>query len=267
MPGRPSLPALPLGFAHRGARAECRDNTLASFARALQLGARALESDAWLTGDGEVVLDHDGVVREGWRRRPIATVAADRLPAHVPRLSELYRSSGADFELSLDIKDPAVAPGVVAVAEGHGAAGRLWLCSANFDRLLSWRERWAKVHLVASTHRDLLGRRALADLSRRGVDAVNVRERDWDERLLGDVHEAGMLAFGWDAQTTRQLDRLLGLGIDGVYSDHVARMVEALHRAGGASAGGSEPGDAGQRPDEHESPADHETLRDRADGA
>lgn len=270
MPRRPPPPDLPLGFAHRGARAECRDNTLVSFSRALQLGARALESDAWLTADGEVVLDHDGVVREGWRRRPIATVAAERLPAHVPRLSELYRSSGADFELSLDIKDPAVAPAVVAVAGRHGDTGRLWLCSSDFDRLRSWREQWPKVRLVASTHRDLLGRRTLKDLSGRGVDAVNLRERDWDQRLLADVHEAGLLAFGWDAQTARQLDRLLGLGIDGVYSDHVTRMVDALHRAGGASshrAGGSEPGEAGKRPDEHEGPADHEVLRDRADGA
>lgn len=232
---RPSVD-LPLGFAHRGARAECRDNTLTSFARALQLGARALESDAWLTADGEVVLDHDGAVRERWRRRPIATLPADRLPGHIPRLSELYRTSGADFELSLDVKDPAAAPAVVAVAEEQGAAGRLWLCSPDVDRLRSWRERWAKVHLVASTRRELLGRRVLADLAGRGIDAVNLRERDWDQPLVADTHEAGLLAFGWDAQTTRQLDRLLGLGVDGVYSDHVARMVEALRRAAGAPA-------------------------------
>jgi glycerophosphoryl diester phosphodiesterase len=232
---RPPPPDRPLGFAHRGARAERPDNTLASFARALQLGARALESDAWVTADGEVVLDHDGVVRDGWRRRPIAALPTDRLPRHIPRLSELYRSSGTDFELSLDIKDPAATPAVVAVAGEHGAAGRLWLCSANFDHLRSWREQWAKVRLVASTHRDLLRRRVLAELAGDGVDVVNLRESDWDRRLVGNVHDAGMLAFGWDAQTARALDRLLGLGVDGVYSDHVTRMVEALRRAAGAS--------------------------------
>jgi len=229
--GRPPPSELPLGFAHRGARAECPDNTLASFARALQLGARALESDAWITADGEAVLDHDGVVREGLRRRPIAALPAGALPPHIPRLSDLYDASGADFELSLDIKDPAAAAVVVAVAESHGAAGRLWLCSSGVDRLGSWREQWAKVRLVASTRRDSLGARALADLAGCGVDAVNLREREWDRGLTDEVHEAGMLAFAWDAQTERALDRLLGIGIDAVYSDHVGRMVEALRRS------------------------------------
>jgi len=121
---------------------------------------------------------------------------------------------------------------VVAVADEHDSAGRLWLCSPDFDRLRSWRERWAKVRLSASTQRDLLGPGVLKELAGDAVDAVNLRERDWDRQLVDAVHEAGMLAFGWDAQTTRQLDRLLGIGIDAVYSDHVARMVEALRRAG-----------------------------------
>ncbi|MCL2394463.1 MAG: glycerophosphodiester phosphodiesterase [Acidimicrobiaceae bacterium] len=226
--GRPPPSQLPIGFAHRGARAECPDNTLASFARALELGARALESDAWITADDEAVLDHDGVVREWWRRRPIAALPVGALPPHIPRLSDLYEASGAEFELSLDVKDPAAARVVVAVAERYGAAGRLWLCSSDIDRLGSWREQWAKVRVVASTQRDSLGARALADMAGRGVDAVNLREREWDQGLLDDVHDAGMLAFGWDAQTDRALDRLLGLGIDAVYSDHVARMVDAL---------------------------------------
>jgi glycerophosphoryl diester phosphodiesterase len=37
-----------------------------------------------------------------------------------------------------------------------------------------------------------------------------------------------VLTFGWDAQLPRVLHELLDLGIDGVYSDHVDRMVDAL---------------------------------------
>ncbi|MCB1039054.1 MAG: glycerophosphodiester phosphodiesterase, partial [Acidimicrobiales bacterium] len=59
----------PLGFAHRGARAHARENTLEAFSLALRLGATALESDVWLTADGIPVLDHDGVVGGRLRRR------------------------------------------------------------------------------------------------------------------------------------------------------------------------------------------------------
>lgn len=46
-------------YAHRGAASELPENTLASFRRALELGADALETDAHLTRDGHVVLSHD----------------------------------------------------------------------------------------------------------------------------------------------------------------------------------------------------------------
>ena len=43
-------------------------------------------------------------------------------------------------------------------------------------------------------------------------------------------HRFGIHCLGWNAQHPRQLDRLLALGIDGVFSDHVDRMVDALGR-------------------------------------
>src|SRR5262245_14497889 len=46
-------------YAHRGAAAERPENTLASFRRALELGADALETDVHLTADGAVVAIHD----------------------------------------------------------------------------------------------------------------------------------------------------------------------------------------------------------------
>src|SRR5215210_4701976 len=98
----------PIAFAHRGARAHAPENTLEAFRLALRLGATGLESDVWLTADGEAVLDHDGVAR-------IA------LPSFVPTLEELYADCGTSYELSLDVKDAAAASAAVAVARAAGA--------------------------------------------------------------------------------------------------------------------------------------------------
>src|SRR3954451_14855922 len=103
---RPLGPAAVL-FAHRGARAHAPENTIEAFTLALRLGATGLESDVWITSDGVAVLDHDGVVRQGLRRRPIADLTRAQLPDHVPTLEELYASCGTDYELSLDVKDAA----------------------------------------------------------------------------------------------------------------------------------------------------------------
>src|SRR3954451_2163401 len=101
---RPLGPAAVL-FAHRGARAHAPENTLESFRLALRLGATGLESDVWVTADGAAVLDHDGVVRQGLRKRAIGDVARADLPAHIPTLDDLYAVCGTAFELSLDVKD------------------------------------------------------------------------------------------------------------------------------------------------------------------
>ena len=69
----PALKAPPIAFAHRGARAHAPENTLGAFTLALRLGATGLESDVWLTADGEAVLDHDGLAGGRLRRRRIAS--------------------------------------------------------------------------------------------------------------------------------------------------------------------------------------------------
>ncbi len=231
----PSRRNPPIGFAHRGARAHAPENTLEAFELALRLGATGLESDVWLTADGVPVLDHNGVSRSLLRRRRIRDLRRSELPGHIPELAELYASFGTDFDLSLDVKDPAAGGPTVAVtlAADPTMASRLWLCDDDLDRLVSWREQSPHVRLVNSTRLakikrgpEMLGRR----MQELGIDAVNLHHSDWSGGLVTLFHRFGRLAFGWDAQFDRVLDGLLRMGIDGVFSDHVDRMVDALAR-------------------------------------
>ena len=229
----PSLIDPPIGFGHRGARANAPENTLESFQLAVRLGATGLESDVWRTADGEVVLDHDGVVRAGIRRRPIAEVPRADLPAHIPTLAELYEAVGTDLPLSLDVKDPAAADGIVATARAAGgsAVGHLWLCTPRWEEAAEWKQRWADVKAVDSTRRSRIKEgpeRRAATLADAGVDAVNLHWSDWNGGLTTLFHRFDLVVFGWDCQHRRQLDTLLRMGIDGVYSDHVDRMVDAI---------------------------------------
>jgi glycerophosphoryl diester phosphodiesterase len=232
----PSLRRPPIGFAHRGARAHAPENTLDAFSLALKLGATGLESDVWITRDGEAVLDHDGVVRQGFRKRPIAELDRSELPEHIPTLADLYATVGTDLDISLDVKDVAAFDRTIEVARAAGGAAleRLWLCHHRWEQVASWRPACPDVRLVDST---FLGRmpegpesRAAA-LARSGIDAVNLHHSEWSGGLTALFHRFDILCFGWDAQHGRILDELLDCGVDAVYSDHVDRMVEALARA------------------------------------
>ncbi|MBM3685009.1 MAG: glycerophosphodiester phosphodiesterase [Actinobacteria bacterium] len=233
MPRLPSIRRPPIAFAHRGARAHARENTLEAFNLALRLGATGLESDAWITRDGVVVLDHDGVVRRSARRRPIAQVAAAELPSHIPTLEEFYALCGDTVDVSLDVKDPTAAARVLEVAAACGGASvrRLWLCHHDVEVVASWRGLSDEVRLVDSTRLRFIEEgveRRAARLRSEGVDALNLHHTDWNGGLIALVHRFERLAFAWDAQVPRVIAELLDIGIDAVYSDHVDRLVEAL---------------------------------------
>jgi len=223
----------PILFAHRGGRAHAPENTLEAFLLALRLGATGLESDVWLTADGVPVLHHDGRVGPRLRRRPIRSVAAVDLPKEVPSLADLLAEVDPELPLSLDLKDPEAGPATIAAVAAAGPTERLWLCHPEIEVLDGLRDLDRSIRLVHSTRLDRLGgalERHAVDLSSAGLDGVNLPEPDWSGGLVALYRRFGLACLGWDAQHDRQVDRLLRLGLDGVFGDHVDRLVDGLSR-------------------------------------
>jgi glycerophosphoryl diester phosphodiesterase len=228
----PSLLDRPIAFAHRGARAHAVENTIEAFALALRLGATGLESDVWLTADGVPVLDHDGLLRSGMRRRPFASVARAALPAHIPTLADLLDACRDSYHLSLDLKDPACGPAVIETVREVAPAllPRLWLCHPDHASLVPLRHLDDDVKLIDSTRLNRIkegSERRAATLSSRGIDGINLHHSDWTGGLVALFHRFGLIAFGWDMQFEHVLRPALRMGLDGVYSDHVDVMVDA----------------------------------------
>jgi glycerophosphoryl diester phosphodiesterase len=222
-----------IGFAHRGAKAYERENTLGAFELALRLGATGLETDAWLTRDGHVVLDHDGEVGRWPRRRAIRMVDRADLPAHIPTLDELYEMVGGDIPLSIDVKDLDAAIPIIDVARrvGEHALRNLWLCTGYLDKLVEWRAHEPAVRLVDSTRLKRLREgpeRRAARLAELGIDAINMHQSDWTGGLTTLFHRFERYAFAWDLQFERVLLQTLDMGIDAVYSDWSDRLATSL---------------------------------------
>jgi glycerophosphoryl diester phosphodiesterase len=130
----------PYLMAHRGNKAQCPENTLASFQRALEEGADILETDLHLSADGVFMCIHDGTVDRttngsgevakmtlaelkqlsAWDNRPgfegerIPTLAevADMLPADCALALELKTDRFLEDEVCRRLADELQAAGV-----------------------------------------------------------------------------------------------------------------------------------------------------------
>jgi glycerophosphoryl diester phosphodiesterase len=228
-PPETSLVTHVIGFAHRGApQSRSQGNTLPAFVRALQLGASGLETDIGLTADGVPILSHTGLsLRPGLQT---GKLTRDQLPATMPSLRDLYERCGNHFELSLDMAQPRAVDQVVEVAEEFGAVERLWLTYWRLPTLIAWRQRWPNVHLVyPSMPVRFSGATQLIDrLSGAGVDVLNVHHRLCRERLIAYAHLHDVRLFAWGIRSSPPLQRVVQLGVDGVYCDQVETMVRVL---------------------------------------
>jgi glycerophosphoryl diester phosphodiesterase len=218
-------------FAHRGARLVELENTIAAFERALAAGVTGLETDVWLSADGEVVCSHDPVVRRGRRRKRISeSTAADLAELSVPRMADVYEKLGTGYECSVDVKSPDAAGALVEVARRYDALEHLWVCSPDLDVLRPLRDE-PKVRLVHSDRRKGISvplERHAFELGSIGIDAMNMHHSEWTAGLVSLFHRFDVRAFAWDTQEVRQLRAVLRMHIDAVYCDRPDRMVATV---------------------------------------
>ena len=203
-----------------------------AFRLGLKLGATGLESDVWVTADGVPVLEHDGFVRHRFAKRAIGEMRRSQLPSYVPALAELIEGCGTSYHLSLDLKSDDAGLAVLEVVRevGPDLLPRLWLCHHELPTLLALRPHLEGAKLVDSTR---LGRikegpeRRAATLASEGIDAINMHHSDWNGGLVTLFHRFSVATIAWDLQFDYVLRPLLRMGIDGVHSDWVDRMMDA----------------------------------------
>lgn len=232
-PRYPSLLTPPVAFFRPPATPHPDEDALGTAAAALEQGATGVEVEVHLTADGDPVIHADATLRTGLRRRPLASLSTSEVPAHVPRLAQLYERCGAAFDLALHVTDlDAVAKVVTLAGEAGGeAVQRLWLCTADWRQAASWREAASRCRLVQVTRIrrvDEGPERRAANLAGAGLDAIRLHESDWNAGMVTLVHRFGLLALAGPAPHQRQLDALLRLGVDGVSSEYAERLAESL---------------------------------------
>lgn len=219
-------------IAHRGARTDFPENTLAAFARAFERGADGIELDVHATSDGEVVVHHDPQVAG-----PPAThgSARRRLVIGESTLKDLRMLSDSPDDLQIPTLPAVLAtvpPGRTAYVEIKGSgieaavADALARSSArtavhSFDHAAIGRMR----ELAPDVPRGILFDRRPRDVVA-AMQAVGARDV-WPDAMLVNralvdtVHSAGGRVIVWTVNHPSEARRLIALGVDGICTDDV----------------------------------------------
>jgi glycerophosphoryl diester phosphodiesterase len=215
-----------LVLGHRGA-AEIPENTIPSFAKALDHGADGLELDVRRTADGKLVVVHPSVVGQ----HAVQSSTYDqirKLPDgyEIPLLEEVLNRFAARAYLDIEFKTPGFEEQAVALIKKHGRPTHTLI--SGFDP-----QTLTKVHDLAPAFQlGYIFNRTQDEESRHNcpVDVVIPQFKLASRELIAEVHEEDLKVFAWTVNEEKEMSRLLELGVDGLITDYPEKAVAVLGR-------------------------------------
>ena len=240
----------PLAIAHRGGALDGRENSMAAFARAVELGYRYLETDVHVTADDVLVVFHDDRLdrvtdRTGeigsltWRGYAPPASGGRTRSRYSPMCWRVGPTSVSTSTLSPTVRSdpwyprsglPAPSTGSASARSRTAACGGHW--AALGPRLCTSMGPGEVLRLRLAAW-GLLPRSAVP--SAPACAQIPVRRRFVplaERRLLSCAHEFGLPVHVWTVNDPGQMHDLLELGVDGIVSDDIVALRAVLRDRG-----------------------------------
>ena len=222
-----------LVIGHRGAKGHAPENTLASIARALELGADFVEIDVQLHR-GELLVLHDlrlerttdGTGRLAERDlaylRRLDAGGGQGLPTLPQVLDLVDRRAGVNVELKIGAGTTQAVATVLAQYLKRGWRAEQFLVSSFIHpELLVFRELLPQVPVGALLMGVPLDLAACA--TRIGAAALNISDEFAEPALIEDARRRGLKIYVYTVNHPDEIARFRALGVDGIFTDYPDR--------------------------------------------
>ena len=243
---------LPLAIGHRGLSASFPENTMISFAGALAAGADGIEGDLHLTKDGVIVLMHDDTLdRTTNCTGRIDAHTFDQLAAcsagytavfgdkfgfvHIPRFEEvvaLISEPQYDAFWVLDLKqDLKLGALVRPIVDKYAATSRVIMSCWSFDQVADavlYMNASSRQYLTSSVPNMDLNPQLWASYMTDGVRGFSVGAANITAAFVSQSHARTLSVVAWTVDDVPTWVRLAQIGVDGIISDDVDKLVQWL---------------------------------------
>ncbi|HEX9712227.1 MAG TPA: glycerophosphodiester phosphodiesterase family protein [Actinomycetota bacterium] len=236
---------------HRGAAAVAPENTLASFARAIEAGVRAVECDARLTLDGAVVLMHDDdVSRTTNASGRISEMTLEQVRAldaaagwelwrgaglQVPTLGELLELIDGRADLVIELKADwddrgfrSATPVARAVAPIVSGVAGVILSSFDPAAVSHARAVAPGTPTALSILRGFPIDEGIRTAREAGHVEIHPAQDAVDAATVRRAHEAGLAVCCWTVNDVARARELEAASADAIFADDPVAMAAAL---------------------------------------
>jgi glycerophosphoryl diester phosphodiesterase len=224
-----------LRIGHRGAAGYEPENTLRSFQRAVQLGADMVELDVHLCASGELVVIHDDTVdRTTDGSGSVGGMTLGELRAldagkgeKIPTLDEVFTALQGRAAVDVELKGLGTAEPVYELVDGlvrrrRWALSDVLVTSFDWGMLEELRSLSDRIRLGPLVYKEPF--RALRFVPEIRAHSVNPFHEYVDAGYVREAHRLGLAVYPWTVNEAADIERVKGLGADGVISDYPDRV-------------------------------------------
>jgi glycerophosphoryl diester phosphodiesterase len=243
----------PLVIAHRGASAFAPENTLAAFRLAVEQGAGAVELDAKLSADGQVIVLHDTTLdRTTNGHGPVRNFSVQQLKKldagsffsadfggePLPTLEEVFDAVGRSIFINVELtnydspNDRLVEKCVDLVSSFH-LEERVLFSSFHPLNLMRARSLLPEVPVAILALPGRPGWWARSFLIRKiSPEAVNPYYSDVSSNFTAHQHQIGRRVNVWTVNDPKDLERMVLIGVDGIITDNPPAALRVIFSPG-----------------------------------
>ncbi len=220
---------------HRGSSYSFPENTVEAAVRAWEEGADAVEIDVYPTADGRIVLLHDkSTLRTTGVDYPVVNTNSDVLTKldagkwkdprfegiRIPLLEEVLDVIPKYKKLVIEVKSgPEIIPMLKNILQEHPHRSQIIFICFGWEVIIKLHEAFPDLPCfwLSSRKNDVMNR--WEDVIKAGLDGINLHYSIIDQNMVEQAHKDGLGILAWTVNDMEEVDRLIGIGIDGITTD------------------------------------------------
>ncbi|MFX0138315.1 MAG: glycerophosphodiester phosphodiesterase [Candidatus Hodarchaeota archaeon] len=220
-------------IAHRGASGYKFENSLSAFKKAIELKANMIETDAQITKDGVIILNHDNGIKKTTNQKGfISKLSLNEIKKIqlkngelMPTYQDLLDLCKGKIEINLEIKAKRVEKKVIDITLKNDMLKEVVFSSFSMKTLKTLRayNKSARLAYLIIIQGSFIARlnylmKKITDLK---VESINPYHMFISSKLVKEAHKHKILIYPWTINDAIKIRNLIEeKNIDGVFTDY-----------------------------------------------